>query len=179
MELVQQGLMNLALAAFTKVAEQMMDWEVGELVGAKHQANQSRERMRWGRQRGYCVVGGQKVPLQRPRVRDTRQREIPLGSYAMLQQASLLEDAVWHKIMHGLTTRRYSAVVRELQQAYGVEKSTVSEHFIMASRRRLEKLETRPLGEHGLCAMFLEGTCFEKQQVIVALGLTLQGHKVV
>jgi transposase-like protein len=178
-ELVQQGLMNLALAAFTKVAEQMMDWEVGELVGAKHQANQSRERMRWGRQRGYCVVGGQKVPLQRPRVRDTRQREIPLGSYAMLQQASLLEDAVWHKIMHGLTTRRYSEVVRELEQAYGVEKSTVSEHFIVASRRRLEKLETRPLGEHAFCAMFLDGTCFEKQQVIVALGLTLQGHKVV
>jgi putative transposase len=79
--------------------------------------------MRWGRQPGYCVVSGQKVPLQRPRVRDTRQREIPLGSYAMLQQSSLLEDAVWHKIMHGLTTRRYSAVVRELQQAYGVEKS--------------------------------------------------------
>lgn len=179
LELVQEGLMNLALAAFTKVAEQMMDWEVGELVGAKHQANQSRESMRWGRQRGYCVVSGQKVPLQRPRVRDTRQREIPLGSYAMLQQASLLEDAVWHKIMHGLTTRRYSAVVRELQQAYGVEKSTVSDHFIVASRRRLEKLETRPLGEHALCAMFLDGTCFEKQQVIVALGLTLQGQKVV
>jgi putative transposase len=179
MELVQQGLMNLALAAFAKVAEQMMDWEVGELVGPKHQANRSRQRMRWGRQRGYCVVGGQKVPLQRPRVRDTRQREIPLGSYAMLRQASLLEDAVWHKIMHGLTTRRYSEVVRELQQAYGVEKSTVSEHFIVASRRRLEKLETRPLGEHALCAMFLDGTCFEKQQVIVALGLTLQGHKVV
>jgi putative transposase len=179
LELVQQGLMNLALAAFTKVAEQMMDWEVGELVGTKHQANPSRESMRWGRQRGYCVVGGQKVPLQRPRVRDTRQREIPLGSYAMLQQASLLEDAVWHKIMHGLTTRRYSAVVRELQQAYGVEKSTVSEHFIVASRRRLEKLETRPLGEHALCAMFLDGTYFEKQQVIVALGLTLQGQKVV
>jgi putative transposase len=76
-ELVQQGLMNLALAAFAKVAEQMMDWEVGELVGPKHQANRSRQRMRWGRQRGYCVVGGQKVPLQRPRVRDTRQARFP------------------------------------------------------------------------------------------------------
>jgi len=179
MELVQQGLMNLALAAFTKVAEQMMHWEVGELVGAKHQANQSREKMRWGKQRGYCVVGGQKVPLQRPRVRDTRQREIPLGSYEMLQRASLLEDSVWHKIMHGLTTRRYSEVVRELEQSYGIEKSTVSEHFIDASRGRLEKLLARPLDEYALCTMFIDGTCFENQQVIVALGLTLQGHKIV
>jgi putative transposase len=176
---VQQGLMQLALTAFTQIAEELMRWEVGELVGPKNQANQQRERSRWGAQRGYCVVGGQKVPLQRPRVRDTRQREVPLGSYEMLQRASLMEDAVWHKIMHGLTTRRYSEVVRELQQAYGIEKSAVSEHFIHASRARLEKLETRPLAEHAICGMFIDGTCFEKQQVIVALGLTLQGQKIV
>ncbi|MBV9300780.1 MAG: hypothetical protein JOY62_09555 [Acidobacteriaceae bacterium] len=53
----------------------------------------------------------------------------------MLRKASLMEGPVWHKIMHGLTSRRYSEVVRELQQGYGVEKSIVSEHFIAASRR--------------------------------------------
>jgi hypothetical protein len=35
------------------------------------------------------------------------------------------------------------------------------------------------VGEQALCAMFLDGTCFHQQQVIVALGLTLQGQKVV
>lgn len=177
--LVQQGLMNLALAAFTKVAEELMQWEVGTLVGPKNAANPERENMRWGSQQGYCVVGGQKVPLERPRVRDKRKREVALGSYELLQRASLMEEAVWQKIMHGLTMRRYSDVVRELEQAYGIEKSTVSEHFIEASRQRLEKLQARPLDQHGLCAMFIDGTCFEDQQVVVALGLTLQGHKVV
>jgi len=90
-----------------------------------------------------------------------------------------MEDSVWNKIMHGLTTRRYGQVVRELQQAYGIEKSTVSEHFIEASRGRLQKLQARQLGEHALCAMMIDGTCFEDQQVVVAIGLTLQGHKVV
>src|SRR5256885_2816378 len=33
--LVQQGLMHLALAAFTQVAEQMMRWEVDQIAGAK------------------------------------------------------------------------------------------------------------------------------------------------
>ncbi|HEX4809801.1 MAG TPA: transposase [Bryobacteraceae bacterium] len=117
--------------------------------------------------------------MQRPRVRDTRQREVPLGSYEVLQQASLMEDSVWHKLMHGLTTRRYSEVVGELKEAYGIEKSAVSEHFIAASRGRLEKLETRPLGKHPLCALFIDGTCFDKQAVIVALGLNLQGQKMV
>lgn len=177
--LAQEGLMNLALAAFTKLAEQMMHWEVSSLAGAKHQANVKRANTRWGSQSGYCVVGGQKVRLERPRVRDVRHREVPLGSYEMLRQSSLMEESVWHKIMHGLTTRRYSEVVRELEQAYGIEKSTVSEHFIEASRSRLEKLLGRPLGEYALCAMMIDGTCFEDQQVMVAIGLTLQGHKVV
>lgn len=177
--LVQQGLMHLALAAFTQVAEQMMRWEVDQIAGAKQQPNAYRDAVRWGSQKGYCVVGGQKVRLQRPRVRDVRQREVPLGSYEALRRASLMEDAVWHKIMHGLTTRRYSAIVRELQEAYGIEKSTISEHFIAASRERLEKLETRPLGQHKFCAVFVDGTCFNKQQILVALGLTLQGEKLV
>jgi putative transposase len=179
LSLVQRGLMSLALAAFTKLAEAMMSWEVTGLVGKKNQASGNRENVRWGGEAGYCVVGGQKVPLQRPRVRDVRNREVPLGSYEMLQQASLMEDAVWNKMMHGITTRRYSEVVRELEQAYGIEKSTVSEHFIEASRQRLEKLQARPLGEYQFCAMMIDGTCFEDQEVVVAIGLTLQGHKVV
>jgi transposase-like protein len=97
----------------------------------------------------------------------------------MLQQASLMEESVWHKIMHGLTTRRYSRIVRELEQAYGIEKSAVSEHFIQASRQRLQQLQQRPLGQHAIGAMLLDGTCYEDQQLVVALGVTLQGHKLV
>jgi putative transposase len=175
--LAQKGLMNLAMAAFTRLAEEMMHWEVSALAGPKNQANSERENVRWGTQSGYCVVGGQKVPVVRPRVRDVRNREVPLGSYEVLQQASLMEDAVWHKIMHGLTTRRYGEVVRELEQAYGIEKSTVSEHFIEASRRHLEKLLERGLSEDAFCAMMIDGTCFEDQNVVAAIGLTLQGHK--
>jgi transposase-like protein len=179
MTLIGQGLMNLALFAFTKLAEGMMNWEVEELAGAKNQAQQNRHCVRWGKQPGYCVVSGQKVPLQRPRVRDTRQREIPLGSYETLQRASLLDEAVWNKIMHGLTMRSYGEVVRELKEAYGIEKSSVSEHFREGSRQRLQKLETRPLGGHPFCALFLDGTYFQKQELIVALGLNLQGKKMV
>lgn len=179
LDLVQRGLMNLAMAAFTKLAEEVMRWEATALAGPRNQPDIGRENMRWGTQTGYCVVGGQKVPIERPRIRDVRNREVPLGSYEMLQQASLMEDSVWQKIMHGLTTRRYSEVVRELEQAYGIEKSTVSEHFIEASRRRLEKLLARPLDKHAFCALMIDGTCFEDQQVMVAIGLTLQGHKMI
>jgi transposase-like protein len=178
-ELIQRGLMNLAIGAFTQVAEEAMRLEVTALVGPKNQNTPERDKMRWGNEPGYCVVSGQKIPLERPRVRDTRHKEVPLGSYEMLQRASLMEESVWHKLMNGLTTRRYSEVIKELEQAYGIEKSTISEHFIDASRQRLNKLLERPLGEHAFCAMAMDGTCFEEQDVIVALGITVHGHKLV
>jgi transposase-like protein len=178
-DLIQRGLMNVALNAFTKVAEGVMDCEVTALAGPKNQADPERENVRWGSEPGYCVVGGQKIPLQRPRVRDTRQKEVPLGSYEMLQRASLMEESVWQKMMHGLTTRRYSQVIEELEQAYGIQKSTISEHFIEASRQRLDKLLARRLNDHPLCAMMIDGTPFGDQQLITALGLTVHGHKVV
>lgn len=179
LKLVQEGLMNLALAAFTKLAEEMMRWEVGKLVGPQNKAERGRENLRWGSQPGYCVVAGQKVPLDRPRVRDVRQKEVPLGSYEMLQQASLLEDAVWNKLMSGLTTRSYGEVVRELTEAYGIEKSTVSEHFVEASRGRLQRLQGRPLGQYAFCAMMIDGICFADQEIVAAIGFTLEGHKMV
>jgi len=178
-ELIQRGLMNLAMAAFTKLAEEVMGYEVTALVGPKNQADATRVNARWGSESGYCVVGGQKIPLERPRVRDTRQREVPLGSYEMLQRASLMEESVWKKMMNGLTTRRYSEVVQELEQAYGIRKSTISEHFIRASRQRLDKLLARPLEKYALCAMMIDGTYFGGQQLITVLGITVHGQKVI
>jgi transposase-like protein len=90
-----------------------------------------------------------------------------------------MEDSVWQKIMHGLSTRGYSEIVRELEQAYGIEKSTVSEHFIQASRYRLQKLQERSLEQRTICAMLIDGTYFKDQQLVVALGISLQGHKLV
>ena len=36
-----------------------------------------------GGEHGYCVVMGQKVPIQRPRVRNADDKEVRLGSYEM------------------------------------------------------------------------------------------------
>ena len=41
MALMSQGLMNLALFAFTKLAEGMMNWEVNALAGPRIRRNQN------------------------------------------------------------------------------------------------------------------------------------------
>ena len=76
---------------------------------------------------------GQKVPITRPRVRGVDDREVRLGSYELFHRGEPLTEAVWSKLMWGLSTRQYGQAVRQFMEAYGLEKSAVSAHFI---RRR-------------------------------------------
>ena len=124
-------------------------------------------------------MDGQKVPIDRPRVRSREHhREIPLGSYEMFQKASLIEETVWQKIMHGLTMRSYKEVIEQFAQAYGIEKSATSEHFMHASRNKLEQLLKRSLEHLSLTAILIDGTIFKGQHLIVAVGLDRFGTKV-
>ena len=67
----------------------------------------------------------------------------------------------------------------DFQNAYGIEKSAVSENFIEASREKVKQLMERPLGELRLCAVLIDGTPFKDRQMIVALGIGCDGTKTV
>ena len=82
-------------------------------------------------------------------------------------------------MMRGLSTRNYGAVVKDFHNAYGVEKSAVSENFIEASREKVKQLMERPLGELRLCAVLIDGTPFKDRQMIAALGIGCDGRKTV
>ena len=122
---------------------------------------------------------GQKVPLQRPRVRTTDDREVRLGTYEMFHRGEPLTEAVWRKLMLGLTTRNYGQAVREFSEAYGLEKSAISEHFIEASRVKLMELMERPLQKIGFCALLIDATPFAGQQMVAAIGIRPDGRKMI
>jgi transposase-like protein len=176
----EQGLGELLRQLGKMFIEQVLEAEAGQLAGERGKQSADRQAYRWGREQGFCVIDGQKVPIARPRVRSKVQnREIPLGSYELFQRASLLEENVWHKIMHGLSTRNYKEVIQQFSEAYGLDKSTISEHFVEASRKKLEQLLTRSLANLSICAMMIDATIFKGFHLVVALGVDRFGHKVV
>jgi hypothetical protein len=63
----------------------------------------------------------------------------------MFHRGEPLTETVWEKLMLGLSTRKYGQAVREFTEAYGLEKSAVSEHFIEASRAKLQEMMERRL----------------------------------
>ena len=60
---------------------------------------------------------GRKVPIQRTRLRSPENREQRLGSYELFQRSGPKEHAVWDKMMRGLSTRNYGAVVKDFHEA--------------------------------------------------------------
>lgn len=81
--------------------------------------------------------------------------------------------------MRGLSARNYGAVVKGFSNAYGIEKSAVSENFIEAIREKVKQLMERPLRELRLCAVLIDGTPFKDRQLVVALGIGCDGRKTV
>jgi len=176
---LQEGTGNLLRHAGLELMQLVMDDEVKALAGERHQQHEGRRAHRWGQEDGYCVVDGQKVPIRRTRLRGADKREQRLGSYEMFQRSGPLQRGVWDKMMRGLSTRNYGAVVKDFQEAYGIEKSAVSENFIEASREKVKQLMERPLGELKLCAVLIDGTPFKDRQMIAALGIGCDGAKTV
>jgi transposase-like protein len=177
--LLQQGVGNLLRQTGLELMHLVMDEEVKSLAGERHQQHEGRRAHRWGKEDGYCVVDGQKVPIRRTRLRSPDQREQRLGSYELFQRSGPMQAGVWDKMMRGLSTRNYGAVVKDFHNSYGIEKSAVSENFIEASREKVKELMERPLGELKLCAVLIDGTPFKDRQIIVALGIGCDGTKTV
>ena len=176
---LHKGVGELVRQAGLQLIQLLMEEEVKRLVGERSQPQSERTANRWGSEQGYCVVMGQKVPVERPRVRSTEDREIRLGSYEMFHRGEPLTETVWEKLMLGLTTRKYGNAVRQFTEAYGLEKSAVSEHFIEASRAKLKQLMERRLDKKKFCALLVDATPFEGQQMVAALGVGSDGTKMI
>src|ERR1700704_1193321 len=176
---LHKGVGELIRQAGLQLMQLLMEEEVKRLVGERSQSIPGRTANRWGSERGYCVVMGQKVPVERPRVRSTEDREVRLGSYEMFHRGEPLTETVWEKLMLGLTTRKYGEAVREFTEAYGLEKSAISEHFIEASRTKLKAMMERRLDKLKLCPLLIDATPFAGQQMVAALGISQDGRKTI
>jgi putative transposase len=176
---LRKGVGELIRQAGLQMMELMMEEEVRALVGERSQPQPERSATRWGTEKGYCVVMGQKVPIERPRVRSTEDREVRLGTYEMFHRGEPLTETVWEKLMLGLSTRKYGQAVREFADAYGLEKSAISEHFIEASRTKLKEMLERKLEKLKICALLIDATPFAGQQMVAALGISQEGRKMI
>ena len=151
--------------------------EVTQLVGDRNQRTEDRQAYRWGTERGFVSFAGQKLPLERPRVRSVDGKEVPLERYGLFQDGGRLEDSVVGRVLSRVSMRDYEGTVDDLCDGYGIKKSSVSRQWKAASSKELEKLMQRSLEELDLFAIMIDGIHLDQFTLIAALGFAADGSK--
>lgn len=172
-----QALIPVGLQA----VQELLEAEVVRLAGERHQRTGRQPGcVRWGQQRGSIYLADQKLPLTHTRVRDRAgNREVPLQSYQALQTPRAADAGLFRKVLLGLSCRDYAAAAEAVPSAFGLSASTVSRRFIQASARQLQALQERDLSAYDVVALVLDGKTFAQDRMVIALGVTLTGAKVV
>jgi transposase-like protein len=161
--------------------EESLQQEVERLAGPRYARDGGTPGLvRYGKQPGSVYLADQKVGIEVPRVRNRRRnREVPLRTYQQLQHPRAADQGVLQRILTGVTCREYERCAEAVPQAFGLSASTVSRRFIRASAQKLQALNERPLKGYDFVALFLDGKTFADDTMVIALGVTLQGEKVV
>lgn len=168
-----QALIPLGL----KAVEAELQEEIMELVGGRYGRNGDVKR--WGSNPGSVFLGDQKAKVQVPRARNVvTNEEIPLASYERLQNPQMLDDMALARVIHGMSQRNYEQAATHVPETFGIKKTSICRRFIRASAKKLKEFMERDLSGHDIVAIFIDGKHFADNEIVIALGVTIDGEKV-
>lgn len=172
-----QALIPLGLEA----VQDLLHDAVAQLAGPRYQHGPADRRYyRWGSERGSVYLADQKVAVQVPRVRDRHaDREVRLPAYEQLRSPRGGDAQLLGRVLRGIGCRNYEETSALVPEVFGLSASTVSRRFIRASAAKLQSLMERDLSGHDLVALFMDGKSFGDDEMVIAIGVTITGRKVV
>lgn len=180
----REGLMAVAVEAGLATAMAIMADEAAGLCGEWNARDPERSHVRGGTTSSSVVMGGQELPIRRPRVRATDgSGEVPLASFGVFAQGDLLNATVMERMLAGVATRGFERVAdpigaEQRSKARSTSKSTVSRRFVTGTKKALDGLKARDLSGLDAAVLMVDGAEFGGAMCIVALVVTADGTKV-
>jgi putative transposase len=176
--MLKDSLTDFATEMGLSVARLLLEDEVEQRCGSRYERVPERTVTRYGRQRGVVVIAGQKLPIERPRLRYTQRcGEAELENYARLQSPEAMPEAVLKRLVRGVSCRDYEGVVDVAREGFGVNKSSVSRSFVKASAKEVRQLAERRFEGVRFRVIYIDGTLYAGETMISALGITEDGQK--
>jgi transposase-like protein len=135
---------------------------------------------RWSKDKGSVVVGGQRVPVVRQRLRKRgggEGAEVNLKSYAMFHRGDERTRAVYQRMIAGVSCRDYKKTLEDVAEGAGVSRSVVSREIIESTEADLKALCERDLSQFDIGILVIDGMPLDGQMTIGVLGVDLTGKK--
>jgi len=164
------------------VINSILDGEVGSLAGDRYKRDKPHEGRysRWGSNPGSVKIGSQNIRLEVPRVRDCENsRSHTLETYGELRALPEQDKTLINSILRGLSMRDYKGATDQLYDSFGLSASSLSHRFKEHSEQALKEFEERKFDRHTFVGIFIDGKRLAKDQMIVVLGITEEGQKIV
>lgn len=179
-EQLRETLIGELRSAVAATARALVEGEVRELVGEPWSRKGESPLRRNGATTSTIYLDGEPCLLPRARVRDRNMgSEVRLQTLQALSSRDALDADVKRRMIRGLSTRDYDDALGALSDGLGLQKSAVSEAFVRASKKDLDQMNGRSLAEMTFVAVFIDGTFFADHTCLIALGIALDGKKVV
>jgi putative transposase len=171
-------LISLMLPSAVKVFYSDMEAELKQMCGERY--SRAGTAYRWGESPGSIVLGKQKVAIKKPRIRDAEtNQEIAIPSYERFQDPSLFNEGVFVEGLKKVSQRDYKRGLPEIAASFGISKSAISRRWTKATAKKVGELLNRDLRPMDILAVFIDGKRFRKYGVIVALGVSSNGKKII
>ncbi len=175
---MQEGLHHFGVTLGLELASLMMQDEVERLCGRRYAHQAERGATRHGQQRGVVTIAGQKLAIERPRVRNrTERRELALAVYGLAQRGDAMPAAVMNRLVRGVSCRDYEGVIETAAEGFGVKRSSVSRAFKTASAKKISEVSERRLDDVRFPIVFIDGIGWADTTMVVALGIAEDGAK--
>jgi putative transposase len=176
-ERLPEVIRDLAQEAGMLLMSAAMESECTMIAGPKGSKNPSRTANWWGSELSPVYYDGQKVLIDRLRLRGKDNKEIPLATFEALRNPKGMRSSVMKNMVLGISSRNYEETVEGFMRGYGIKKSSVSRHFVMATAQQMREFLERDLCGLDLVAIFIDGIEFKGHLLVVALGLDKDGRK--
>lgn len=164
------------------IANQVFEDEVHQKAGKRYQRegnDKEQNYSRWGSNPGSLLIGEERVKMRIPRLYDKNTGKTEgLENYKKLRGTEMPSEELIKRIIFGLSENNYGEVAKLTTESFGLSQSTVSRTFIEESKKALEEFEGRDLGNYDFIGLVIDGKYLSKEQVVIALGITITGDKI-
>jgi len=177
---LEEDYFGLCIRSGDIVLRAMLEADRIELCGPKWGRGSDREVVRAGTTRSEVTLGGRRVSITRPRARTNDGAEVSLPTFAWAANRDPLDRATMSAVSAGVSTRGYESTLDPLPPGVddrSTAKSSVSRRFVAMSTAKLKAWLNAPLEDLDLEAILIDGIHFADHCVLIALGVTVQGHK--
>ena len=174
---LQRILLQRAKDTVLSTALHLLEMDMELLCGSRFSRKEGALCHRGGSEPASLLLDGGKHLIRKPRARKGNQ-EVELPTLKKLQDRELLDRQMYSRMMLGVSSRNYEAVIGGLAEKTGIKRSSVSRAFIRASEKDLDSINGADLSKYRFVGILIDGTNLGGRTVIVAVGLTAEKEKI-